>query len=88
MNSDIQKYLSVIGRKGGLKSRRTLSKEQSKNMLKVREARRAFKKCFGQCFWSFDPNYRITLNDISWVIEQLQKHGNRYTMRYVEKLCH
>jgi hypothetical protein len=36
-------------------------------MVKVREARRAFHDFYASCFWSYDPNYRITLQDVPWV---------------------
>ena len=35
----VQKYLSEIGRKGGAKSRRTLTPEQSRAMTAAREAK-------------------------------------------------
>jgi len=40
----IQKYLSEIGRRGGEKSRRTLTPEQSRTMTAAREAKRKKKK--------------------------------------------
>ncbi len=41
------------------------------------DAQQAFAKYYAQCFWSFDPNYVVTLDDVAWVAEQLKKHGNR-----------
>lgn len=87
MDKNIRKYLAEIGKKGGKKSRRVLSAEDSKKMLLVREARRSFRKCYAQCFWSFDPNYKVTFQDIPWVIDQLLKNGNQYTTKYVRILC-
>lgn len=40
----IREYFAAIGKKGDSRSRRTLPPEQAKSMLKVREARRAFRK--------------------------------------------
>lgn len=40
----VQKYLSEIGRRGGKKSRRTLTPEQSRAMTVAREAKRKKKK--------------------------------------------
>jgi len=40
----VQKYLSEIGRMGGKKSRRTLTREQSLAMTAAREAKRKKKK--------------------------------------------
>jgi hypothetical protein len=44
MKTAVQKYLSEIGRRGGEKSRRTLTKEQSLAMTAAREAKRKKKK--------------------------------------------
>jgi general stress protein YciG len=43
MKNDIKKYLSEIGRKGGKKSKRTLTRKQSLAMIKAREEGRANK---------------------------------------------
>jgi hypothetical protein len=80
-------YLSQIGRKGGLKSRRYLSSEQAVTMVRVREARRAFRKYHVRCFWSYDPNLKIDANDVDWVAKQLMKHGNRELWLLGKKLC-
>lgn len=42
MNS-IKKYLAEIGSKGGKKSRRTLTPDQAKAMVRAREAKRKTK---------------------------------------------
>jgi len=44
MKNDIKKYLSEIGRKGGKKSKRTLTRKQSLAMIKAREEGRARKE--------------------------------------------
>lgn len=87
MNKEIKKYLSQIGRIGGLKSRRSLSSKDAKKMTQVREARRAFRNFYTQCFWSFDENYNVTYDDIPWVVEQLRKYGNRVSWSVADKLC-
>jgi hypothetical protein len=46
-------------------------------MVRVREARRAYRKFHARCFWSYDPDYQITPGDIPWVAAQLMKHGGR-----------
>jgi hypothetical protein len=76
-NKGIKEYLARIGKRGGQKSRRALDPETARNMVRVREARRAFKTYYLQCFWSFDPDLKITLNDVAWVSEQLMKNGSR-----------
>ncbi len=87
MHSAITQYLSQIGKKGGEKSRRRLSPQSAKNMVKVREARRAFRKFYTQCFWSFDENYVIRFDDIPWVVEQLRKNGNHLAWKVAQTLC-
>ena len=87
MDQSVKKYLAQIGRKGGKKSRRKLSSTSAKNMVKVREAKRAFQHFYTECFWSFDENYHITLQDISWVANQLRKNGNRKAWELAQKLC-
>lgn len=85
--NEVSSYMSEIGRKGGKKSRRSLNPVTAKKMTQVREARRAFKKYHSQCFWSFDPNYIVRLEDVSWVSEQLKKNGNRKLWLLGAKLC-
>jgi general stress protein YciG len=40
----VRKFLSEIGRKGGKKSRRTLTREQAKKMVDAREKKRKKRK--------------------------------------------
>lgn len=83
----VRQYLSDIGRKGGKTSRRNLDPIVARNMVKVREAKRAYKKYFVECFWSFDPNLQITLDDVEWVGEQLMKHGSIHCWKIGRRLC-
>jgi hypothetical protein len=83
----ISRYLSQIGRRGGLKSRRRLSAKEATLMVKIREAQKAFLKYHAQCFWSYDPNLKIKAEDVSWVAEQLMKNGNRSLWILGRKLC-
>jgi hypothetical protein len=85
MDHSVHKYLAEIGRKGR-KSRRALSSEDARGMVKVREARRAFARFKTSCFWSFDPTIKITLQDVPWVVEQLRKHGNRSAWEIANRL--
>lgn len=86
-SSEIRAYLATIGRKGGRRSRRTVTAEQSRAMIRVREARRAFRVYRTLCFWSYDPNREITADDVQWVAEMLRKHGNRQAGEVADKLC-
>ena len=87
MDSSIREYLSQIGRQGGLKSRRKLAAEDAKSMVKVREARRAFRKFYSRCFWSYDSKYLVTSKEVSWVSEQLMKYGDRKAWEVGARLC-
>jgi hypothetical protein len=72
----IRSYMSAIGRKGGLKSRRTLSPEQARLMVAVRLARQAYRDFRVHCFWPFSDQI-ITPDRVPWVAEQLRRNGNR-----------
>jgi hypothetical protein len=85
--SEIKRYLAEIGSRGGRKSRRTLDAETARAMVRVREARRAFQRFRTTCFWSFRPDLTIGPEDVSWVAEQLMKHGNREAWRAGTRLC-
>ena len=87
MDPLVKQYLSVIGRRGGQNSRRRLTAQQARDMVKVREARRAFQRFRTQCFWSFDPSYAVTLADVPWVARQLMTYGGRAGWEAGAKLC-
>ena len=87
MEGKIKAYLAEIGRRGGKKSRRSLATETARNMVRVREARRVYRRFHATCFWSFDPDYRIGPSDIAWVAEQLRKHGGRDAWEIASRLC-
>jgi hypothetical protein len=88
MEREVRAYLAEIGRRGGRKSRRTLDPDAARAMVRVREARRAYRRFHAECFWSFDPDYRIGPSDIAWVAKQLRKHGGRDAWEAARKLCH
>jgi hypothetical protein len=56
-------------------------------MVQLREARRAFQRFHTLCFWSFDPDYVVTAEDIPWVARQLMEHGGREGWQLGAKLC-
>jgi hypothetical protein len=87
MSTKIRKYLAAIGSRGGRKSRRTLDPETARRMVRVREARRAFRRFRTTCFWSVRPDFRVTQSDVPWIAEQLMKHGNREAWRIGARLC-
>ncbi len=85
--SEISRYLAKIGARGGRKSRRVLDPATARSMVQVREARRAFHRFRGTCFWSYRPDLVIGAGDVAWVAEQLMKHGNRAAWLAGAKLC-
>lgn len=85
--SELRDYLAAIGRRGGTKSRRTLDADTARTMVRVREARRAFRTYYATCFWSYRPDLVITKADLPWVAEQLRKHGDRAAWRLAATLC-
>ena len=87
MDALVKQYLRAIGRRGGRNSRRQLTAQQARDMVKVREARRAFRKFHAQCFWSIDPQYVVTLADVPWVAKQLMTYGGRAGWETGAKLC-
>lgn len=87
MKNDVRRYLSEIGRRGGRKGRRVLDPEVAREMVRVREARRAYRRFYSRCFWSYDPDYRVKLEDVAWVAEQLRKNGGREAWQVGAKLC-
>ena len=87
MDHAVRKYLAEIGRQGGRKSRRSLAPDAARQMVRVREARRAYRQFHARCFWSFDPAYVIGVSDVAWVAHQLRKHGGRDAWELARKLC-
>ncbi|MBD3220312.1 hypothetical protein GF314_03640 [bacterium] len=87
MDSRTRKYLAEIGRKGGRRSRRQLDAEQARTMVRVREARRAYRRFHAQCFWSSPPDLEIGADDVAWVAEQLKRHGGLEAWRKASQLC-
>ncbi|MFW5925735.1 MAG: hypothetical protein ACOCV4_06180 [Myxococcota bacterium] len=83
----VRDYLQEIGRRGGRTSRRRLNPEEARRMVAVREARRAFREFHTTCFWSFDPDYRITRQDVPWVADRLMRYGGRRGWEIGARLC-
>lgn len=83
----VHKYLAEIGRRGGIKSRRALDPDTARDMVRVREARRAYRRFYALCFWSYSSDLTLTRGDVPWVAEQLKKHGNREAWTFAAKLC-
>jgi hypothetical protein len=84
---NVQRYLADIGRRGGQKSRRILSPEQSRQMLRIREARRAFRNYHAQCFWFLRQDMKITAADLPEIARGLRQNGGREGFLLAAKLC-
>jgi hypothetical protein len=87
MRREVREYLAEIGRRGGRKSRRSLDAETARGMVRLREARRAYRRFHAECFWSYDPAYRIGPSDVAWVAQQLRRHGGREAWTVARSLC-
>lgn len=85
--TSVSRHLAEIGRRGGTKSRRTLDPTTARAMVRVREARRAYRRFYTQCFWSYRADLVITTDDVAWVAEQLMKHGDQAAWRVGTALC-
>jgi hypothetical protein len=85
--SAVKDYLAEIGRRGGTKSRRALDPETAREMVRVREARRAYRRFHAACFWSYRADLIITRADVPWVADQLMKHGDREAWFVGAALC-
>ena len=85
--STVSEYFSSIGRKGGSKSRRALSPEAARDMVRVREARRAFRNFYAQCFWYMPRDMNVSTADIPEVVRGLRQNGGRQGFLIADKLC-
>lgn len=86
-STEISNYLATIGRKGGQKSRRALSSAQARDMVRIREARKAFRAFYGQCFWHFAPDHVVTLEDLPEIVRGLRTYGGHAGFHLAAKLC-
>ena len=86
-SNEVREYLAEIGRKGGSKSRRRLSSEAARDMVRVREARRAFRRFYARCFWHLREDLEVGLEDIPEVVGGLRQHGGREGFMLAARLC-
>ncbi len=85
--SPVSTYLARIGRKGGMKSRRRLSSADARNMVRLREARRAYRRFRSQCFWYMKEDMDVTLADVPEIVRGLRQNGGRQGFLLAAKLC-
>jgi hypothetical protein len=87
VEAKLRAHFSQLGRRGGQKSRRKLTAEQARTLVRIREAGRAYRRFHTQCFWSFKPDLRVTEADLAWVAERLMTFGGRAGLELGAKLC-
>jgi len=87
MDEKVREYLAEIGRRGGKASRRALDSETARAMVRVREARRSFRRFWATCFWSYAPDLEIGPEEVEWVARTLMRHGNREAWEAGRRLC-
>jgi hypothetical protein len=85
--TEVSKYFSKIGRKGGSISRRALSSETARDMVRVREARRAFREFHAECFWYMPRDMNVSKEDIPEIVRGLRQNGGRQGFLLADKLC-
>jgi len=79
--------MAEIGSRGGRRSRRRLSADNARDMVRVREARRFFLRFYAQCFWFMKPDMHITLADLPAIARGLKQNGGREGYLLASKLC-
>ncbi len=84
MKRGVSEYLAEIGRRGGKKSRRHLSSERARDMVRMRELRRLFEleklieSYRVQCLWFLRPDYvPRTTNELLDVLDLIERYGDR-----------
>jgi len=87
IQKELSAYFSALGRKGGAKSRRVLSSDEARQMVRIREARRIFKRFYAQCFWYMRPDLNITRETIPVLVRGLRQNGGRQGFLLAAKLC-
>lgn len=56
-------------------------------MVRVREARKAFRAFHAQCFWYMREDMQIGLQDIPEIVRGLRQNGGRQGFLLAAKLC-
>ena len=68
-------------------SRRALSSADVRDMVRVREARRAFRAFHAQCFWFLRPDLQVSLDDVPEIVRGLRRNGGRKGFLVAARLC-
>ena len=81
----IERFDPAVRRRGPRSGR--LSSADARDMVRVREARRAFRDFYAQCFWYLDPDLRVTLRDVPEIVRGLRRNGGRKGFLAAARLC-
>ena len=71
----------------GSRSQRGLSSADARDMVRVREARRAFRAFHAQCFWFLRPDLQVSLDDVPEIVRGLRRNGGRKGFLVAARLC-
>lgn len=53
----------------------------------LRRAQKIFKEYYAQCFWHFDPDHRVSRDNLDLLIEGLRLNGGRAGYILADELC-
>ncbi|MYD88052.1 MAG: hypothetical protein F4018_02235 [Acidobacteria bacterium] len=70
-----------------VRSRRVQSPADARDMVRVREARRAFREFHAQCFWYLRPDLQVSLDDVPEIVRGLRRNGGRKGFLVAARLC-
>ncbi len=56
-------------------------------MVRLREARRAYRLFHAQCFWYLKEDMAVTLADVPEIVRGLRQNGGRQGFLLAAKLC-
>ena len=59
----------------------------ARDMVRVREARRAFREFHAQCFWYLRPDLQVSLDDVPEIVRGLRRNGGRRGFLVAARLC-
>jgi hypothetical protein len=76
-----------IDRLGASGDQPSVPDDQPESKAALAEARRAYKAFHEACFWSHDPDYLVTDDDLPWIAERLMRFGGRRGWEIGSRLC-
>ena len=79
--------MDTPGQQNEARSRRALSSADARDMVRVCEARRAFREFHAQCFWYLRPDLQVSLDDVPEIVRGLRRNGGRKGFLVAARLC-